>query len=262
MATALNPYHRLRQGGRDRQGRVRERPHAARGRARARRRRGDARQGARPAQDRRRLERRLIGCASCWLTAAGSSSTAGCRRRWRSSGPTSTTRSGRPASLRDQPELLLAAHRAFVEAGAEIVISASYQAPDELLAESVRIARRAGVLVAGSARRTARRWRVVQEYTGDYDIPDGRARAAPCCCCWRREPDCLAIETQPRARRGRGDRFAAVDPDTLDCLGDLHLPRRRAHVARRAPSRTRCGASPRAAGRGRRRQLHRAGVRR
>ena len=46
------PVHRLRQGGRDRQGRVGERPHAARGRARARRRRGDARRRARPAQDR------------------------------------------------------------------------------------------------------------------------------------------------------------------------------------------------------------------
>ena len=50
------PVHRLRQGGGDRQGRVAERRHAARGRARARRRRGDARQGARPAQDRRGLE--------------------------------------------------------------------------------------------------------------------------------------------------------------------------------------------------------------
>ena len=51
------PVHRLRQGDRDRQGRVGERPHAARGRARARRRRGDARRGARPAQDRRGLVR-------------------------------------------------------------------------------------------------------------------------------------------------------------------------------------------------------------
>ena len=47
------PVHRLRQGLRDRQGRLVLRPHAPRGRARARRRRGDARQGARPPQDRR-----------------------------------------------------------------------------------------------------------------------------------------------------------------------------------------------------------------
>ena len=50
------PVHRLRQGGGDRQGGLGERRHAARHRARARRRRGDARQGARPAQDRGRLE--------------------------------------------------------------------------------------------------------------------------------------------------------------------------------------------------------------
>ena len=49
------PVHRLRQGRRHRQGRVGERPHAARGRARARRRRGDARRRPGPAQDRGRL---------------------------------------------------------------------------------------------------------------------------------------------------------------------------------------------------------------
>ena len=46
------PVHRLRQGRRHRQGGRGLRRHAARGRAQARRRRGDARQGARPAQDR------------------------------------------------------------------------------------------------------------------------------------------------------------------------------------------------------------------
>ena len=46
------PVHRLRQGGRDRQGGLGVRRHAARGRAQARRRRGDAGQGAGPAQDR------------------------------------------------------------------------------------------------------------------------------------------------------------------------------------------------------------------
>jgi len=39
--------------------------------------------------------------------------------------------------LQSQPSLVEAAHRAFVDAGAEIVISAIYQAPDELLAFSV-----------------------------------------------------------------------------------------------------------------------------
>jgi homocysteine S-methyltransferase len=99
--------------------------------------------------------------------------------------------------LRDQPELVLAAHRAFVEAGAEIVISASYQAPDELLAESVRIARQAGVLVAASVAPYGAALAGGQEYTGDYAIPDGwherRVEALIAA-----EPDFLAIETQPR----------------------------------------------------------------
>jgi len=115
--------------------------------------------------------------------------------------------------LRDQPELLLAAHRAFVEAGAEIVISASYQAPEELLAESVRIARRAGVLVAGSVAPYGASLAGGQEYTGDYEVPDGwherRLRLL-----LEGEPDCLAIETQPRA-----DEAAAIVAlvDDIDC---------------------------------------------
>lgn len=97
--------------------------------------------------------------------------------------------------LRDQPELVLAAHRAFVEAGAEIVISASYQAPDELLAESVRIARRAGVLVAASVAPYGAVLAGGQEYTGDYEVPadwhERRLRELL-------DADCIAIETQPR----------------------------------------------------------------
>jgi homocysteine S-methyltransferase len=100
--------------------------------------------------------------------------------------------------LRDDPELLLAAHRAFVDAGAEIVIGASYQAPQELLAESVRIARRAGVLVAASVAPYGASLGGGQEYTGDYEIPAGwherRVRALI-----DAQPDFLAIETQPRA---------------------------------------------------------------
>jgi len=115
--------------------------------------------------------------------------------------------------LRDQPELLLAAHRAYVEAGAEIVISASYQAPDELLAESVRIARRAGVLVAGSVAPYGASMAGGQENTGDYDIPDGwHARRLRLLL--EGEPDCLAIETQPRA-----DEAAAIVAllDDIEC---------------------------------------------
>ena len=51
------PVHRLRQGRGHRQGRRRQRRHAARGRPQARRGRRDAGQGAGPAQDRRRVVR-------------------------------------------------------------------------------------------------------------------------------------------------------------------------------------------------------------
>jgi homocysteine S-methyltransferase len=97
--------------------------------------------------------------------------------------------------LRDEPELVLAAHRAFVEAGAEIVIAASYQAPDELLQRSVEVARQAGVLVAASVAPYGAVLAGGQEYTGDYEVPDGwherRLRALL-------DADCIAIETQPR----------------------------------------------------------------
>jgi homocysteine S-methyltransferase len=99
--------------------------------------------------------------------------------------------------LRDSPDLLLAAHEAFVTAGAEIVISASYQAPDELLAESVRVARRAGVLVAASVAPYGALLAGGEEYTGLYDVPEGfherRLRLLIAA-----EPDCFAVETQPR----------------------------------------------------------------
>ena len=115
--------------------------------------------------------------------------------------------------LRDQPELVLAAHRAFVEAGAEVVISASYQAPDELLAESVRIARAAGVLVAAGVAPYGASLAGGQEYTGDYAIPAGwhERRVA---LLLEAEPDFLAIETQPRA-----DEAAAIAAlvHGLDC---------------------------------------------
>ena len=115
--------------------------------------------------------------------------------------------------LRDQPELVLAAHRAFVEAGAEVVISASYQAPDELLAESVRIAREAGVLVAASVAPYGASLAGGQEYTGDYEIPTGwhERRVALLLAA---EPDFLAIETQPRADEAA---YIASLVHDLDC---------------------------------------------
>jgi homocysteine S-methyltransferase len=99
--------------------------------------------------------------------------------------------------LRDSPSLVLAAHQAFVAAGAEIVISASYQAPDELLAESVRVARQAGVLVAASVAPYGATLAGGEEYTGLYEVPEGfherRLRLLLAA-----EPDCVAVETQPR----------------------------------------------------------------
>ena len=92
---------------------------------------------------------------------------------------------------------MVAAHKAFVAAGAEIVISASYQAPDDLLAESVRVARQAGVLVAASVAPYGASLAGGEEYTGDYEVPDGfherRLRLLLAA-----EPDCIAVETQPR----------------------------------------------------------------
>ena len=58
VATALNPFIGYDKAAEIVKAASAERRHAARGRARARRRRGDARQGARPAQDRGRLEGR------------------------------------------------------------------------------------------------------------------------------------------------------------------------------------------------------------
>jgi homocysteine S-methyltransferase len=104
--------------------------------------------------------------------------------------------------LRDAPSVVVAAHRAFVAAGAEVLIAASYQAPLELLGRSVALAREAAagddVLVAGSVAPYGAFLGGGQEYTGDYTVPAGfhearvtALRAAA--------PDCLAIETQPRA---------------------------------------------------------------
>ncbi|HWK28823.1 MAG TPA: homocysteine S-methyltransferase [Solirubrobacter sp.] len=100
-------------------------------------------------------------------------------------------------ALRDSPSVVLAAHAAFVAAGAEIVIAASYQAPDALLARAVEVARGAGVYVAGSVAPYGALLGGGQEYTGAYSVPAG----------WHERrmelllsagPDCVAVETQPR----------------------------------------------------------------
>ena len=100
--------------------------------------------------------------------------------------------------LRDQPSSCSPRTRRSSRAGAEIVISASYQAPDELLAESVRIARQAGVLVAASVAPYGAS--LAAERSTRATTRSRRAgTSAASRCCSAAEPDFLAIETQPRA---------------------------------------------------------------
>jgi len=103
------------------------------------------------------------------------------------------------ALLRDDPQAIVAAHRAYLDAGAEIVISASYQASragfhqlgidaddaDALIASSVSLARQAcndymtadaererRPLVAASIGPYGAVLMDGSEYTGDYGVPD------------------------------------------------------------------------------------------
>ncbi|GAB6899803.1 homocysteine S-methyltransferase [Kineosporia succinea] len=74
--------------------------------------------------------------------------------------------------LIDNPTAIIDAHRAFLEAGADIVTTASYQAPLELMPTSVRLAREAvsdaPALVAGSVGPYGATLANGAEYTGDY----------------------------------------------------------------------------------------------
>jgi homocysteine S-methyltransferase len=111
-------------------------------------------------------------------------------------------------SLRTAPDVLEAAHRSFVAAGARIVTSASYQCPShehDALRASTAIARRA----AGDDARVAASigpfgaWLADgSEYTGRYDVPlevmrsrhTERIRVLT-----GTNVDLFAVETQPRA---------------------------------------------------------------
>src|SRR4051794_3714131 len=124
--------------------------------------------------------------------------------------------------LLEDPEAIVAAHTAYLRAGAEVVITASYQASFEgfgrlgldaraaaaLLRRSVELARRAcapfpGALVAASAGPYGAVLAGGQEYTGDYGalatgaleaFHERRLRAL-----LDAGPDCVACETIPRA---------------------------------------------------------------
>jgi homocysteine S-methyltransferase len=108
------------------------------------------------------------------------------------------------AYVRDDPAIIVAAHRLAVDAGAEVLISAAYQAPDELLATTTALARQAGApLVAASIGPFGAMLHDRSEYHGRYAAPWDDVRAFH-----RRrirllaesEPDVFAIETMPGAR--------------------------------------------------------------
>jgi homocysteine S-methyltransferase len=111
--------------------------------------------------------------------------------------------------LRDDPAAIVAVHRAFVEAGAEVVTSASYQASFEglgadaapLMRRSVGLAREAGpTWVAASVGPYGAVLADGSEYRGDYGLSVAELRA------WHRPrlavladagADLLAVETIP-----------------------------------------------------------------
>ncbi|THJ11546.1 homocysteine S-methyltransferase, partial [Nocardioides sp.] len=83
--------------------------------------------------------------------------------------------------LLDDPREIAAVHRTYYEAGADVATSASYQASDELLAASVRIARDVRdevaaetgrrLLVAGSVGPYGAVLADGSEYRGRYGVP-------------------------------------------------------------------------------------------
>jgi homocysteine S-methyltransferase len=138
-------------------------------------------------------------------------------------GGLATELEARGHDLRDDPAAIVAAHRAYFDAGAEVAITASYHASyggfraagftDEettaLLARSVALAQRARpadrpTFVAGSVGLYGVVWANGTEYTGDYTAAtddaiatEQRARIAAVAA---GGPDLLAIETIPSGR--------------------------------------------------------------
>lgn len=152
--------------------------------------------------------------------------------------------------LRDAPDEIVAAHRAFFDAGADVAISASYQASyagfaktgigageaTRLLALSVELARRAQPadrrsLVAASLGPHAVVWADGTEYTGDYsragddDIAEEQRRRIRALL--GAGPDLLAIETIPSGREAAilGELLAelpGIDAWATFCCRDGH----------------------------------------
>ncbi len=153
--------------------------------------------------------------------------------------------------LRDDPAAIVAAHRAYFDAGAEVAITASYHVSyggfsrlgftdaetRELLARSVALAREAQpsdrpTFVAGSVGPYGVVWANGSEYTGDYvaasdDViaTEQRARIAAVTA---GGPDLLAIETIPSGREAAivGELLTEVDVEawvTFCCRDGAHL---------------------------------------
>jgi len=134
--------------------------------------------------------------------------------------------------LIDDPAAIREVHRAYVDAGAECVITASYQASGE--AGSVRLAREAGArFVAASVGPYGAALANGAEFTGDYPGMDEQALFD-----WHAErfaglaaagPDAMACETIPRADEARAlARLAATQPDmpvwfSFTCKDGKHL---------------------------------------
>ena len=154
--------------------------------------------------------------------------------------------------LRDEPDEIVAAHRAYVDAGADVAITASYHASyagfanagidaDEatrLLALSVDLARRAQpadrqTFVAGSVGLYGVVWANGTEYTGDYsratddDVATEQRRRIRAMV--DAEADLLAIETIPSGREAAilGELLTEVPGTeswvTFCCRDDHHL---------------------------------------
>jgi len=134
--------------------------------------------------------------------------------------------------LLDAPDAIRDVHRAYVDAGAECVITASYQASGE--AGSVRLAREAGArFVAASVGPYGAALANGAEFTGDYPGMDEAALFD-----WHAQrfrqladagPDVMACETIPRADEARAlARLAATQPDmpvwfSFTCKDGKHL---------------------------------------